>query len=539
MDRLANDPNLATDDVGKALTILPSSFHGGPRWMKRKFQNAMALVTRYGKPDFFITFTCNPNWEDIQRELPATVKAHERADLIVRVFNQKLKELMTDLVDRQILGRVVARSHVIEFQKRGLPHAHILIVLDPEDRFKSPEEVDCAISAELPNPDRDDDLYELVTAHMIHGQCNIRKNLPCLIEKGDGRGPQCSKHYPKDTREVTDFDQEGGYVRYRRQSGRIVDGKYWTNQWVVPYSPFLLQKYRAHINVEACASLKSVAYLYKYIYKGPDQADLTITTRSVPASNVPDAPQRRTRHLVDAPQSTGDEITEYTTGRWIGSMEAAYKLQSFSMGETKPHVEELQIHLPDQQAVILTDRLMNVDQLASDDKARKTTLTEYFAANQVANQCVQEGKPLPFKCKKNKEWITKDPRAYFYTEFPEHFTWSKPKRLWKIREKQVSIGRMYFVNPKAGDLYHLRMLLTHRCGCASFEELRTVNGRLCEWKEACYEMGLIDDDREFAECLQEASDFATASMLRTLFIGILIESQPTNPRSLWDKFKDK
>ena len=538
MDRLASDNNnnnLTTDDVGKALTILPSSFHGGPRWMKNKFQNAMALVTRYGKPDFFITFTCNPNWADILRELPLAVKASERADLIVRVFNQKLKELMTDLVNRQIFGQVVARSHVIEFQKRGLPHAHILIILDRDDRLKEPEDVDRAVRAELPDPDEEPDLYALVTTHMIHGQCSVRRDSPCLFDKNDGRGPQCSKHFPKETNPVTKWNKEGGYAQYRRQPDRIVEGKCWNNQWVVPYNPYLLLKYQAHINVEVCSSLKSVAYLFKYIYKGPDQADFAVT-RSAPIGNGKRGPQVPSRHLIDA-QQPRDEITEYVTGRWIGSMEASYKLQSFSMGETKPHVEELQIHLPDQQSVILRPHHMTADGLAGDDKARMTNLTEHFAANQLARQYEQEGKDPPFRYIKNKKTITKDPRQYLYTEFPEHFTWAKSDRMWKIRQKQTAIGRMYFINPRSGDLYYLRMLLTHRRGCVSFEELRTIDGKLCGWKEACYELGLIDDDQAFADCLQEASGFATASMLRILYIGILIECQPTNPRALWDKFK--
>ena len=42
---------------------------------------------------------------------------------------------------------------------------------------------------------------------------------------------------------------------------------------MVPYNPFLLLKYNAHINVELCSTVKSVKYLYKYIYKGYDCAD--------------------------------------------------------------------------------------------------------------------------------------------------------------------------------------------------------------------------------------------------------------------------
>ena len=48
------------------------------------------------------------------------------------------------------------------------------------------------------------------------------------------------------------------------------------NRWVVSYNPWLSKKYQAHINVEACMSVKAVKYLYKYIYKGHNCANILI-----------------------------------------------------------------------------------------------------------------------------------------------------------------------------------------------------------------------------------------------------------------------
>ena len=50
-------------------TVLSSSFIGGPRDMRRRYMDAMALVRKYGKPDIFLTMTCNPNWDEIKNEL--------------------------------------------------------------------------------------------------------------------------------------------------------------------------------------------------------------------------------------------------------------------------------------------------------------------------------------------------------------------------------------------------------------------------------------------------------------------------------------
>ena len=46
-------------------TILPSSVMGSPRQMMQQYQDSMSIVRKFGKPDLFITFTCNPNWNKI------------------------------------------------------------------------------------------------------------------------------------------------------------------------------------------------------------------------------------------------------------------------------------------------------------------------------------------------------------------------------------------------------------------------------------------------------------------------------------------
>ena len=55
-------------------------------------------------------------------------KPQDQPDIIARVFQHKLKSLMEDIKKNHIFGVPVAFVYVIEFQKRGLPHAHILII---------------------------------------------------------------------------------------------------------------------------------------------------------------------------------------------------------------------------------------------------------------------------------------------------------------------------------------------------------------------------------------------------------------------------
>ncbi|GBP65087.1 hypothetical protein EVAR_5233_1 [Eumeta japonica] len=77
----------------------------------------------------------------------------------------------------------------VEWQKRGLPHAHILVWFIDKIR---PEEIDSIISAEIPDPSTDQLLFDIVTTNMIHGPCGtLNSSSPCMA---DGK---CTKNFPK------------------------------------------------------------------------------------------------------------------------------------------------------------------------------------------------------------------------------------------------------------------------------------------------------------------------------------------------------
>ncbi|XP_071582207.1 uncharacterized protein [Temnothorax nylanderi] len=154
---------------------------------------------------------------------------------------------------------------------------------------------------EIPDPCENRNLHDIVMRHMIHGPCGDW----CLV---DGK---CSKHYPKSYHEETRMDEDA-YPYYRRRAtgktferpgGYIVD-----NRHVVPYCPTLSTIFNCHINVEIVSSIKSVKYLYKYIYKGHDAAAITIEPIT---ENV----------IVDH-----DEIRDYIEARYVGPVEASWRI---------------------------------------------------------------------------------------------------------------------------------------------------------------------------------------------------------------------
>ncbi|XP_024873836.1 uncharacterized protein LOC112455867, partial [Temnothorax curvispinosus] len=210
IDYLANVANNSDAHIGK-MVILPSTFVGSPRNMLQHYQDAMAIVRKYGKPDIFITMTCNPNWREIRENLLPGQQPADRPDICARVFNIKKDYLIDVIVRQKFFGEVLAYVYVIEFQKRGLPHIHLLITLKRNCKIVNPETVDRFISAKIPDPNENESLHNVVMKHMIHGPCGDW----CLIND------KCSKHFPKPFRPETTMDEDG-YPQYRRRNNGLL-----------------------------------------------------------------------------------------------------------------------------------------------------------------------------------------------------------------------------------------------------------------------------------------------------------------------------
>ncbi|XP_075106762.1 uncharacterized protein LOC142179786 [Nicotiana tabacum] len=171
-------------NIGKQ-NFLPSSFIGGLRDMHQRYMDVIVLVQHFGKPDLFITMTCNPSWTEIKEHLISTDEAHNRPDLISRVFREKIEEFKKDILKRNIFGKVADFMYTVEFQKRGLPHAHFLIILTNEYKLLTLEAYYNIISAEIPDEKAEPDLYSVVLKHMMHGSCgNLNPTISCMKKKG-------------------------------------------------------------------------------------------------------------------------------------------------------------------------------------------------------------------------------------------------------------------------------------------------------------------------------------------------------------------
>ncbi len=79
------------------------------------------------------------------------------------------------------------------------------------------------------------------------------------------------------------------------------------------------------------------------------------------------------------------------------------------------------------------------------------------------------------------------------------------------------------------------MLLNCVKGATSYEHLRTVDGIEHDtFKDTCITMGLLADDNEWHQALEEAGVWASGRQLRNIFASMLMFCEVTNPRQLWD-----
>ncbi|XP_024014486.1 uncharacterized protein LOC112088437 [Eutrema salsugineum] len=425
LEKVANDGNSDLSNNGKRI-LIPASFTGGPRYMNNNYLDAMAICKHFGFPDLFITFTCNPSWPEIVRYTKKrNLKPEDRPDICCRIFKMKLESLMSDLTEKNIFGKSVCGMYTIEFQKRGLPHAHILLWMAQKHKFPTPEAIDEVISAEIPDKDTDPYLYEVVKKK--HDSWSMWSDQQEFTMKTDA---------------------------FVEKNGLKID-----NSFVVPYNRELSLRYRAHINVEWCTQARSIKY--------------------------------------------------------VSACEAAWRLLAFLIHFRTTPVEKLYFHLENEQSVLYDD-----DDPVETVLNRRSIQTSMFLAFFEACNKYPEAEDLT------------------YAEFPTMFVYDRKKIEWKPRQQKnrIAVGRLTYVPVSCGQLYYLRVLLNIRKCPKGFNDLKTVDGVLYpSYKEACYAMGLLDDDKEYIDGITEASNWGTGFFLRRLFAIMLLTDCLINLGGVWEE----
>ena len=315
----------------------------------------------------------------------------------------------------------------------GAPHTHVLLWL--EDFDMTPANIDRCICAKIPYDPRQDpsvtnpltpeqeaqaEFYDLVVEKMIHGPCGPLYNRSHL---GCCKGGRCKRGFPKQFTPNTIINDDK-YPDYRRRCPD--DGgntcKIWyknveyviDNGWVVPYNPHLLCTFKCHINVEYVHSIKSIKYLLGYHFKGEDLVSV-------------------------AGIAEDDEISLYSTRRYISACMAIWRFFEFDTIRMSPSVRQLGLHLEGEQLCLYEANEQDARQ--SLQRHNNTELMDYFNAN----ECPIRGEVA---------------RQLKYEDMPSKFTWNQDNKVWQLRQRNIEqIGRIVNIHPRSHETFHLRLLL--------------------------------------------------------------------------------
>jgi len=324
---------------------------------------------------------------------------------------------------------------------------------------------------------------------MIHGPCGPQNtNSPSMLNK------KCTKYFPKKFVDNTVIDSDGYPVYRRRDNGVFIKKgeSFVDNRWVVPYNRKLLLKYNAHINVEWCNQSRSIKYLFKYVNKGHDRVTAT---------------------FYQGGDACHDEIKMYYDCRYLSACEAVWRIFSFDINYREPSVERLNFHLEGEEPVVFEDH-EDIADVIKKPHIRDTKFIAWFEVNQKYPEA----------------------RDLTYGEFPLKFTWKASQRKWTPRQRGLSIGRIHFVAPGCGEKFYLRTLLNYVKGPLCYDDIYTVGGvKYNTFKEVCFALGLLDDDKEFVDAINQASFWGAASYMRRLFVQLLVTNQFSQPEVVWSK----
>jgi hypothetical protein len=181
-----------------------------------------------------------------------------------------------------------------------------------------------------------------------------------------------------------------------------------------------------------------------------------------------------------------NEIKKYLDCRYVSTSEVAWRIFKFDMHERFLIVECLQYHLPNQQMVLFDDD-DDVQEVAARSAISRMMLTEWFKTNQES----------------------KVARNLTFDQFPQQWVWNWKLKRWTMRKKDFAIGRMYYAHPISGERYYLQMLLNCVKGATSYKHLRIVDGTEHNtFKKTCITMGLLANDNEWHQALEEAGLWA-------------------------------
>ena len=428
-----------------------------------------------------------------------------------------MTEFLDDILKRDVLGKVRGFVYSVEFQKRSVPHLHLLLMMEANSTPQSTLDLDNVIWSEIPDPLRFPRLHTLVVKHMDHSSCRNNSTNPVCLNENTGK---CRYYFPQEWQTETQFGVGNKRTVHRRRSpddgglsvkkGRrsVMD-----NRWVASYNPGFLLKFNCHINVQHCNSLQAIEYLCKYVNKGNDKIGFQL--------------------LKDSEEKILNEVKDFMESRYLTPTYCMWRLFDFDLHKKSPTTVELAVHLPQEQLISIKPHQQSPDELRRLLENRtKTSLEHGFDLNEKYEktstvEVFRNGTRIP------------NPNELLYHQIPEYYLYDKKKGFWKARENcRDSMGFLRPVRKIKCEEWYLSLILRHVKGAKSFDDLLTFeNVKYKTFEEVCVARGLLEDGEYIKRLFIECALALPTDQFVELFVTVLLTNSHMDAADLWNEYK--
>jgi PIF1-like helicase/Helitron helicase-like domain at N-terminus len=371
-------------DETKTIT-LPSFIRTGETYFNEKLLHINAMMREYNLPSLFITLTAaETKWSHLKDILKSTdnkdTNPTNRPLHTTHHFTHRKKELWNRVWRQPANSNWGHLNHFferVEFQNRGAPHTHTILWVEKSIPEMIEENL---IRSDLPDPNTEPELYQLVLSHQIH---------TCSPGKCGGPAPPgqvCKKKFPRPYSPITYYDAEQSRYVYRCVNER--------DRWVVPYHAPTLLIWNAHMNIQYVSSKNLGKYLTKYVVKSEPTHVFNI--------------------------SEGDKYREHIVARRLSSMECMFLL----LGETICNSSVQVKYLPTEPPTTRSRAIRPISTISDDeeDPYWKDLIEKYFARphtdefNHITYPNYFKNYTLSTKRPSNNRTIYQDELNYYVTK---------------------------------------------------------------------------------------------------------------------------
>ena len=448
-DEVGRDDNLR---FGRRLFI-PASVPGSKAYFHKLNYDAAALTLKLGNCSWFLTVTCNPRWLDLYSMGVADYALDSFS--VARIFKLKVQQLMKILKSRSILGRITGYLYRYEYQNRGLPHVHILLWTDTD--VDDPEIVNRYVTAELPPLNKDDESIERWRSLAQKYQEHHHSKRCGFPQTG-----KCCYHYPHDPVPFT--VPYGRRMQLRRR--KVEDAN------IVPYNPELLNLLRCNMDLEVVSSTQCPAYTLKYTSKDSSHSDIRTHTAKYHGKEV------------------DDDIHYWMATKITGTAECVMDLLGCDRYGISPTVIMLSLHLQNRRVFI-------VDEDDPEPKPKGLSdIERYF--RRPLDTIFDDVTMLQYY-----EQFAIGSRTNTYQDEGD-LTHSNRLYVAPYDESNRKVARFKNYMPSSGELYYLKVLLTH-IPARDYDSLYQYEDvRYDTYHQVAIARGLVPAEHDGIVCIKEA-----------------------------------